>query len=411
MMVQQSFLPPTAWTVSDVNRYLRDILESDHNLNDLWVQGEISNFSQPRSGHIYFTIKDSTAALRCVMWRSTAQRQTFMPKDGDAVEVHGSISVYEAGGKMQLYVDKIKPLGEGALFQAFVELKAKLEAEGLFDEDRKRPIPRWPRRIGIITSPTGAALRDMLTTLGRRYPLADVILVPSLMQGDQAPDEIVTGLQTLEQVIAPDLILLARGGGSIEDLWAFNDERVARAIAACRIPIITGVGHETDFTIADFVSDLRAPTPTAAAELAVPDRLDLLAALTDLQQRLVSVITSKIEDRRWVLQAVQNDLRRASPVSRIRSSRQRIDEITTRLGVATRHRQTLQRAGLGALEARLSALNPLAVLKRGYAIVTMPDGSVVSKVGQVKSGDALHVRVSDGAVDVEVKEQSKKVNE
>ncbi len=407
-MEQQSFLPAAAWTVSDVNRYLRDILESDHNLNDLWVQGEISNFSRPRSGHLYFTIKDSNAALRCVMWRSTAQRQTFIPKDGDAVELHGSISVYEAGGQMQLYVDKIKPLGEGALFQAFVQLKAKLEAQGLFDQDRKLPIPRWPRRIGIITSPTGAALRDMLNTLQRRYPLADVVLVPSLVQGDGAPAAIVAGLKALEEKISPDLILLARGGGSIEDLWAFNDERVARAISACRIPIITGVGHETDFTIADFVADLRAATPTAAAELAVPDRMDLQVGLTDLQQRLVGVVKSQIENKSWAAQAAQNDLRRSSPAFRIRSDRQRVDEITTRLGVAVRHGQTLQRAGLKALEQRLKALNPLAVLQRGYAIVSTMDGRNVRLVGQVKSGDALHVRVSDGAFAAEVIERSKK---
>jgi len=407
-MEQQSFLPAAAWTVSDVNRYLRDILESDHNLSDLWVQGEISNFSRPRSGHLYFTIKDSNAALRCVMWRSMAQRQTFIPKDGDAVEVHGSISVYEAGGQMQLYVDKIKPLGEGALFQAFVQLKAKLEAQGLFDQDRKLPIPRWPRRIGIITSPTGAALRDMLNTLQRRYPLVEVVLVPSLVQGDQAPAAIVAGLKALEEKISPDLILLARGGGSIEDLWAFNDERVARAISDCRIPIITGVGHETDFTIADFVSDLRAPTPTAAAELAVPDRLDLVAGLSDLEQRLVGVVKAQTENRSWILESLENDLRRSSPAFRIRSNRQRVDEITTRLGVAVRHGQTLQRAGLNALEQRLKALNPLAVLQRGYAIVSTMDGRNVRWVGQVKSGDALHVRVSDGTFAAEVIERSKK---
>lgn len=408
--MQTSFLPPSAWTVSDVNRYLRDMLESDHNLNDLWVQGEISNFSRPRSGHIYFTIKDRAAALRCVMWRSAAQRQIFMPKDGDAVEVHGSVSIYEAGGQMQLYVDMIKPLGEGALFQAFVQLKAKLEAEGLFDADRKLPLPRWPRRIGIITSPTGAALRDMLNTLQRRYPLVDVILVPSLMQGDQAPAAIVAALQALEQKAPPDLILLARGGGSIEDLWAFNDERVARAIAACPIPIITGVGHETDFTIADFVSDLRAPTPTAAAELAVPDRLDLQATLSDLQQHLTALMQAQTESRRWVLENSRNDLRRASPAFRIRSDRQRLDDSMARLGLALRHHQTLQRARLDTIDQHLSALNPLAVLKRGYAIVSRPDGQIVRSVGQTRPGDSLLVRVQDGDFDVAVKDRATEEN-
>ena len=254
---------PVSWSVTDLTRYLRELLESDELLQDVWVQGEVSNLSRPASGHLYLTLKDDSASLRCVMWRNAVLRQGFVPRDGDAIQVHGAISIYEAGGQYQLYADIFRPAGEGALFQEFLRLKALLETEGLFDPQRKRPIPSRPRCIGIVTSPTGAALQDMLNTLKRRYPLVEVVLAPTPVQGDAAPLGIITALHDVVRVANPDVIILARGGGSIEDLWAFNDERVARAIAASPVPVITGVGHETDFTIADFVSDLRAPTPTA----------------------------------------------------------------------------------------------------------------------------------------------------
>ncbi len=403
-MVQPSLFPPSAWTVSEVNRYLRDLLESDHNLGDLWVQGEISNFSRPRSGHIYFTVKDEQATLRCVMWRNNAQRLAFLPKDGDSVEVHGSVSVYEAGGQYQLYADVIKPLGEGALFQEFTRLKAKLEAEGLFDEDRKRPIPRWPKRIGIVTSPTGAALRDMVNTLRRRYPLVEVIIAPSSVQGRDAPAGIIAGLRDLNRAAAPDVILLARGGGSIEDLWAFNDEGVARAIVDSDTPVITGVGHETDFTIADFVADLRAPTPTAAAELATPNRADLLIDLNETSQRLAQRVGSEIDEQRWQLSELASRLKRLSPEARIHSGRQRLDEFSYRISNSLSHYLEMQRAHLDAAEQRLTDLNPQTVLSRGYAIVSQAngDGKNVRSVEQVKAGDSLNVRLSDGEFGVEV---------
>ncbi len=260
-MSQLSLFESNYWSVTQLTHYLRDLLENDANLQDLWVQGEVSNFSRPSSGHLYFTLKDSSSALRVVMWRSAAARQAFLPRDGDAIEVHGAISLYEAGGQYQLYADLMRPVGEGALFQEFLRLKARLEAEGLFDPERKRPIPHWPQRIGIVTSPSGAAIRDMINTLRRRFPLPEIILAPTAVQGVEAPLGIVRALEILNQRYQPDVVLLARGGGSIEDLWAFNDERVARAIAASAAPVISGVGHETDFTIADFVSDLRAPPP------------------------------------------------------------------------------------------------------------------------------------------------------
>ena len=404
-MNQMSFLQPTSWSVSEVSAYLKDLLESDHNLADLWVQGEISNFSQPRSGHLYFTLKDASAALKCVMWRNMAQRLQFLLRDGDAVEVHGSLSVYEAGGQYQLYADLIRPVGEGALYQEFLRLKAQLEAEGLFDPERKRSIPEWPRRIGIVTSPTGAALRDMLNTLRRRYPLVRVILAPTAVQGEEAPPGIVSALQSLNLTASPDVILLARGGGSIEDLWAFNDERVARAIAASAAPVISGVGHETDFTIADFVADLRAPTPTAAAELATPDRNDLRAALNDQNQRLERAALGQIAAQRWQLNEFQNRLLHQNPLARIRNDRQRLDELTHRTGVALSHQMKLERSQLFGLVRRLEALSPLAILQRGYAVVSTADGSIVHSAVQVNPGDRLDIRVHEGQFPVEVAEK------
>jgi exodeoxyribonuclease VII large subunit len=404
-MNQMSFLQPTSWSVSEVSAYLKDLLESDHNLADLWVQGEISNFSQPRSGHLYFTLKDASAVLKCVMWRNMAQRLQFLLRDGDVVEVHGSLSVYEAGGQYQLYADLIRPVGEGALYQEFLRLKAQLEAEGLFDPERKRSIPDWPRRIGIVTSPTGAALRDMLNTLRRRYPLVKVILAPTAVQGEEAPPGIVSALQSLNLTASPDVILLARGGGSIEDLWAFNDERVARAIAASAAPVISGVGHETDFTIADFVADLRAPTPTAAAELATPDRNDLRAALNDQNQRLERAALGQIAAQRWQLNEFQNRLLHQNPLARIRNDRQRLDELTHRTGVALSHQMKLERSQLFGLVRRLEALSPLAILQRGYAVVSTADGSIVHSAGQINPGDRLDIRVHEGQFPVEVAEK------
>ncbi len=406
-MVQPSLFPPSAWSVADVNRYLRDLLESDHNLNDLWVKGEVSNFSRPRSGHLYFTLKDEKASLRCVMWRNSAQRQAYLPSDGDLVEVHGSVSVYEVAGQYQLYADTIKPLGEGALFQEFLRLKAKLEAEGLFDEERKRPIPIWPSRIGIVTSPTGAALRDMVDTLRRRYPLVEVILAPSAVQGREAPPEIVAGLQNLNRTAAPDVILLARGGGSIEDLWAFNDENVARAITASNAPVITGIGHQTDFTIADFVADLRAPTPTAAAELATPNRDDMQLVLAESGQRLAQIVQSVLADQRWQVHELSNRIQRLSPLTRIQHNRQRLDEFTNRATTSVSHRLSLQRANLQSAEQRLLDLNPVTILGRGYAIVSDAEGKTVRSVKQVNSGDSLNVRVSDGEFGADVAEGEK----
>jgi exodeoxyribonuclease VII large subunit len=393
---------PASWSVTDLTRYMRELLESDELLQDVWVKGEVSNFSRPASGHLYFTLKDNSASLRCVMWRNATLRQSFTPREGDAIEVHGAISVYEMGGQYQLYADLFRPIGEGALYQEFLRLKAKLEAEGLFALERKRPIPARPTRIGIVTSPTGAALQDMLNTLRRRYPLVEVVLAPTPVQGDEAPAGIMSALHAVAEIAKLDVIILARGGGSIEDLWAFNDEGVARAIAASPIPIITGVGHETDFTIADFVADLRAPTPTAAAELATPNQADLrldLAKANDHLNRLLQSITSEL---RWSFKELQNQLERNSPLNQIQSSSQRVDELEHRLSATTNHLLQLARIHLTGLTQHMAALNPMAVLDRGYAIVTNQAGITIAHVSQVSAGDPLNVQVSDGDFNVQV---------
>ncbi|MGD8456029.1 MAG: exodeoxyribonuclease VII large subunit [Anaerolineales bacterium] len=395
--------PQTPYTVAEINAYLRDLMESDRVLQDLWVQGEVSNLSRPKSGHMYFTIKDSQASLRCVMWRSQVAALSYVPQDGDSIEVHGSISVYEAGGQYQLYADRIRPLGEGLLYQEFNRLKQKLEAEGLFDPDRKRLIPEVPRIIGIVTSPTGAALRDMLDTLRRRYPLVEVVLAPVAVQGDAAPGEIIQALNNLNEFVHPDVILVARGGGSIEDLWAFNDETVARTIAASDVPVISGVGHETDFTIADFVADLRAPTPTAAAELAVPDKVELRSGLLETFSALARAVLSLTQERKWNLQELNRRLDRSSPEGRLRTDRQRLDELIRRVGLVLGHRVQLQRTRLAGMQQQLAALSPQGVLERGYAVLTKEEGGVVRRVKDVEVGDALNVRVSDGDFSAEVK--------
>ena len=390
------------WTVTTLTRHLRQLIESDASLQTVWVQGEISNLTRPASGHIYFTLKDSSASLRCVMWRSEAAHLRLALQDGLAVDVHGSINLYEAGGQYQLYADTLHPLGEGALYQEFLRLKAALEAEGLFDATRKRSIPEFPRRIGIVTSPTGAALRDMLNTLRRRLPLAEVILAPTPVQGDEAPAGIVSALWVLNRVGAPDVILLARGGGSVEDLWAFNDEKVVRAVIDSAAPVITGVGHETDFTLADFAADLRAPTPTAAAELATPvtvvdTKANLAEIGGDLLSRMVTLVQQQRESAAWL----DNRLRFTSPRRRLQTERQRLDEISRRWDAAQVHCLQFEEEKFKGLENRLLALSPLAVLRRGYAVITKNE-KVVTSTSQIHVDDALHVRIQDGEFNARV---------
>jgi exodeoxyribonuclease VII large subunit len=391
-----------ALSVTDLTRYLRQLLESDEILRDVWVLGEISNLSRPSSGHVYFTMKDGGAALRCVIWRSAMLKLRVLLENGLAVEAHGQISLYERDGQYQLYIDAIRPAGEGRLYQEFIRLKARLEAEGLFDEARKRPLPEQPRRIGIVTSPTGAALQDMLNTLGRRYPLAEVVLAPAAVQGVEAPGEIVRGLAALNHIAGVDVILVARGGGSLEDLWAFNDEEVVRAIVASRVPVICGVGHETDFTLADFAADRRAPTPTGAAVLATPDVADLRVNFQSMGIRLAGAAVTIMAAYRSQMDGISMRLNRASPVWRVRNDRQRLDELQARLGRSTGALLQLQRVSQQAMAARFEALNPQAVLQRGYALVRSADGKVVRRVGHMAPGQEIQLHMVDGQASVTV---------
>ncbi len=399
-----SFQPtiPT-WSVAELTAYIKGLIEGDETLEALWVRGEVSNFKIAASGHAYFTLKDGRAQLQCVMWKTQVrlQRREFLPRDGQQVEARGAIRVYEAGGRYQLYVEMMRPAGEGELYRDFLRLKARLEAEGLFAEERKRPLPRYPRVIGVVTSAHGAALRDILNTLRRRFPLVRVVLAPTLVQGDDAPPQIAAAIRALNERVQPDVILVARGGGSLEDLWAFNSEDVARAIADSAAPVISGVGHQTDFTLADFAADRRAPTPTAAAELAVPDRTDLLANLASLEVRLRRGIEARLEGWRRELVAYELTLKRHEPMARVFSQAQLLDEIARRLENAVRHRLALERSRVDGLAARLEALNPQAILARGYAVVTTASGELVRKPEQAPPGTLLHIKLAEGEVDAE----------
>lgn len=391
-------LGPRVYSVSAITAYIKERLEVDLTLQDLWVEGEISNWRPAPSGHVYFTLKDPDASIRCVMWRSTLPRLSYRPAgDGEAVLAHGRVSLYEPQGQYQFYVDDLEPVGLGALQAQFEQLKARLAQEGLFDQARKRSLPTFPQRIGLVTSPVGAALRDILNVLRRRYPLAEVILSPTQVQGEDAPPQIVSALRALGELKGVDVIILARGGGSLEDLWAFNDERVARAVAASPVPVVCGVGHETDFTIADFVADLRAPTPSVAAELVTPDRDELARRLNLFKEQLAASMDQAIAQHRRLLTGEVRALRRLSPQTWIDRRRQRVDDLSRGAQTSIAHRLALGRERLNGLSLRLSALNPEATLARGYAIVRRTeDGHVVSRVGQVSTGDRLSVQVSDG---------------
>ncbi len=394
------FFKPPILTVTALSSYLRELLETDDILRDVWVKGEISNFTQPRSGHLYFTLKDADAQIRTVMWKNAAIRLTFSPRDGQSVEVHGSMSFYPAGGQAQLYIDSMQPVGEGLLFQEFLRLKNKLEAEGLFDQQHKRSLPRLPQRIGIITSASGAALQDMLNTLNRRLPLVKVTLAPSQVQGVEAPASLLKSLKSLNQIEDLDLILLARGGGSIEDLWAFNDENLARAIYDSHVPVISGVGHETDFTIADFVADLRAPTPTAAAELATPITInDLYLSLQTSRNFLEDTINQAIATRSYQLELKVQDLRRLSPNQRVNNAIQTLDVLRERLDRTIQKYVKELHFHLQSLNSRLESLSPIAVLRRGFAILNdSQTGRLVSQASQTHENQSIQVRFSDGKV-------------
>jgi exodeoxyribonuclease VII large subunit len=383
--------------VSGLTQYIKDLLELKPELQDLWLRGEISNLTRAASGHLYFTLKDAEAAIACVMWRSAVGRLSFVPEQGSAVVARGRISVYAPRGAYQFYVDELQPAGLGDLHARFEQLREQLRAEGLFEEELKRPLPAFPQVIGVVTSPQAAALRDVLNVLRRRYPVAQVRLAPALVQGDDAPPQIVAALGALGLLDDVDLILLVRGGGSLEELWAFNDERVARAIATCRHPVVTGVGHETDFTIADFAADLRASTPSAAAELAVPDQAELRERIAGWTSWLASIMERRLVQMRESLGQQERALQRLSPQARVDAHRQQVDELGRRASRTLSHSLALKRSALIGLQARLQALSPRATLERGYAVVRQEEtGLMVREVGQVRTGDQLKIRVRDG---------------
>lgn len=391
------------FSVRDLTTYIHNLFDADDTLGSVWVKGEVSNLTKASSGHWYFSIKDADAQLKCVMFRSATQYVKVNVKAGDEILVHGRVSVYDARGEYQLYADQIEPVGGvGDLYRQFEELKAKLEAEGLFAPERKRPIPAFPKQIGIVTSPTAAAYQDMQNVLRRRFPMVEVILSPSLVQGNSAPPEIVQAIQRLNQFTQVDVIIVARGGGSIEDLWCFNDERVARAISASNIPVISGVGHEIDFTIADFVADLRAPTPSSAAELATPNQDDLLIDLDRLTMDLNNLFAGMVNQKRNQHQQVQQRLRYATPLTTVATAQTKISDLQTRLHRATKQHINRLQERLTAKTNALESANPNAILKRGYAIVTDTDGNIIRSADQVSTDDALNIQLHDTSINVRV---------
>jgi exodeoxyribonuclease VII large subunit len=385
------------YSVSAITAHIKRTLEGDSSLQDLWVEGEISNWSRSRSGHCYFTIKDANAAIRAVIWRSMASTLTFVPEDGQAVLAHGRVSVYAPQGQYQLYVDALQPTGRGALYAQFEALKARLAAEGLFDSERKRSLEPFPACIGVVTSPTGAALRDILNVLGRRWPVAEVLLAPTLVQGDRAPPQIVAALEALYKREGVDVIVVSRGGGAMEDLWAFNDERVARTIAASPVPVVSGVGHETDYTIADFCADVRAPTPSAAAEIVAPNQAEVRERLAAAELTLAESAREIIQTACRDLESATKTLRQHSPRFRVERDRQYVDGLRQRLDVAGRHHLALLQERLRGAAHRLAGLDPYATLARGYAVVRRDDGCIVRRTMQVSPGGVLTIRVTDGS--------------
>lgn len=392
-------------SVSQLNRYVKSLLEGDANLTAVYIGGEISNFTNHyKSGHLYMSLKDEGAVVKAVMFRAYASKLAFRPENGMKVVVKARVSLYEKDGAFQIYIEEMQPDGVGALQVAFEQLKKKLAAEGLFDGARKKSLPRYPSRIGVITSPTGAAVRDILNILGRRYPLADVVFAPVLVQGEGAAPQLVDALRRFNEAQAADVLIIGRGGGSIEELWAFNEESVARAVAASRIPVISAVGHETDFTICDFAADLRAPTPSAAAELAVPDQQDLRRHLVQLYQNSRRAVGQRVLQAGQKLDAIRSKRCLATPLFYVEEQAMRLDYIT-RAFTGAACVQTV-RAGqrLTAAASKLDALSPLKVLSRGYAIGYAGDGRVVKKTADVQPGDKAVWRLVDGAVHCTVDE-------
>lgn len=393
-------MEPKIATVSQINGYIKKILDANVILNDIWIKGEISNFKLHYSGHMYITLKDEGSVLKAVMFKSAASGLAFKPEDGMKVLARGRIAVYEAGGAYQLYINEMIPDGVGELYIAYEQLKKRLEEEGLFSPEHKKPIPQYPQKVGVITAATGAAVRDIINVITRRYPYAEIILYPSLVQGAGAAENICKGIGFFNETKMVDVIIAGRGGGSIEDLWAFNEEIVARAIFASEIPIISAVGHETDFTIADFVADLRAPTPSAAAEIAVPSQLELISRIMVDKNRITNGIIKRLESERRFL----NGLRLKSPKEWIEDAYLNVDNLVKRAESSFKIKIISKREQLGNLAAKLDALSPLKVMKRGYAIPLDGGGNVIKSAEEMAPGTEFELKMSDGERSCIVKE-------
>jgi len=389
------------YSVSEVNGYAKAVLDEDPMLSDVYVSGEISNLKRHTSGHMYFSLKDAKGQLSAAMFKWQCQYLRFAPANGMKVVAHGRISIYEAGGQYQMVVSSLQPDGIGALYAAYEKLKAQLEAEGLFAPERKRPLPEMPLRVGVVTSKTGAAVQDILNIISRRWPICTVVLAPVLVQGEGAPAQISAAVKRMNEQDACDVMIVGRGGGSIEDLWAFNDEQVVRAVAGSGIPVISAVGHETDFTLCDFAADLRAPTPSAAAELAVPDGQTMLGYIRECRDRMANVMDFRMERLTNRLNAIISRRCFSSPGYLYEAKAQQLDNIRSRMNSGINIALSAMRERFSGVCAGLAALNPLAVLGRGYAVVT--SGShIVSAGAQLSPGDRIDIQFSDGRVSAEV---------
>ncbi|MFA5561307.1 MAG: exodeoxyribonuclease VII large subunit [Eubacteriales bacterium] len=394
--------PAEILSVSQLSEYIKTLLESNQLLGQAAVRGELSGFTRHRSGHLYFSLKDEGALLRCVMFRSDAARLLFVPENGMKLVARGTIGVYVRDGQYQLYVRALEPDGVGALFVAYEQLRAKLAAEGLFDESRKKPLPRYPTAIGVVTSDSGAAIADIVRVLTRRYLLARIVLYPALVQGEDAPPQLMAGIRYFNQTRAVDLLIIGRGGGSMEDLWAFNHEGLVRAIAASAIPVISAVGHETDYTLCDFVADFRAPTPSAAAEAATPDRMELFRYLSTVKSSLTHQVTARLAAYREQLEQAAAQSALTSTHRLFRDQKQALAYLTEALCRAGERTLAEHKSALATLAARLDGLSPLSVLARGYALVRDEAGHSVVSAAQARAQEQLTLTFADGSLPARV---------
>lgn len=389
------------FSVSDLNNYIKNLFESNRTLTSVSVRGEISNFVSHRSGHLYFSLKDAEGQVRAVMFRSRAASLKFMPESGMKVILHGSVTVYPRDGSYQIYVSSMQPDGIGALYLAYEQMKTRLAEEGLFDMEHKKPIPEIPRRIGVITSPTGAAVRDIINVTGRRYPGSDLYIYPALVQGDGAEESLIKALDYLDKSRLCDVIIIGRGGGSIEDLWAFNGEKLARRIYEAEVPIISAVGHETDFTICDFVADFRAPTPSAAAEIAVPDRRELLMRIDSFDERLSAALLRSVRRARELLNYLSESANKNNIYSLINSRRENVERNREKASLIMSSKLEIARKQLAINAEKTNALSPLSIISRGYSVAEL-NGRVLKSVDEFTIDDDFTLILSDGKIDGKV---------